>query len=62
MIAKVNPDLCIGCELCVQTCPDVFTMAQDKARVKINPIPKNVEDSCRQAKEDCPVDAISVED
>ncbi|MGE4357310.1 MAG: ferredoxin [Candidatus Omnitrophota bacterium] len=62
MIAKVNPDLCIGCELCVQTCPDVFTMDQDKAKVKINPVPKNVEESCRQAKEDCPVEAISIEE
>ncbi|MCM8778275.1 MAG: ferredoxin [Candidatus Omnitrophica bacterium] len=62
MIAKINPDLCIGCELCTQTCPEVFFMEGDKAKVKTNPVPKNAEETCRQAKEDCPVEAIIIEE
>jgi ferredoxin len=33
MKAKVDPDLCIGCTLCVQTSPEVFRMEEDKAIV-----------------------------
>ncbi len=29
MKAIVNQDECTGCELCVQTCPEVFEMADD---------------------------------
>ena len=25
-VPYVDPDLCTGCELCVDTCPDVFKM------------------------------------
>jgi len=31
MKAKVDPDLCIGCELCVNLCPEVFRMEDGKA-------------------------------
>lgn len=62
MKAKVSSELCIGCELCVQTCPAVFVMEQDKAVAKANPVPADAEESCRQAKDDCPVEAISIEE
>jgi ferredoxin len=29
----VDADLCTGCELCVETCPDVFVMEDDAAVV-----------------------------
>jgi len=62
MKATVNPDLCIGCELCVQTCPAVFVMEADKAVAKTNPVPSDAVESCRQAKDDCPVEAINFEE
>ncbi|MGB7568883.1 MAG: ferredoxin [Chitinivibrionales bacterium] len=62
MKASVNEDICIGCELCVQTCPEVFKMNDDgKAQTKIETVPFSQEQLCKQAAEECPVEAISVE-
>jgi ferredoxin len=60
MKAKVDPDICIGCGLCVSTCPDVFRMQDDKAVVFVDTVPPNAQDSCRKAQEECPVAAIEV--
>ena len=61
MKAKVDPDVCIGCGLCVDTCPEVYRMEADKAVVYVEVVPVKLEDLCRKAKEECPVDAIRVE-
>jgi ferredoxin len=58
----VDEETCIGCEVCVDTCPEVFEMADDKARAKANEVPKDVVESCREAAENCPVEAIQIED
>ena len=60
MKAKVNPDTCTGCGLCVSLCEDVFEMSGDVATVKLDPIPENLADAVRDAAESCPVEAISV--
>lgn len=60
MKAFVDSDICIGCSLCVQTCPEVFKMEQDKAVAYVNPVPAQVKDSCRKAAEECPVEAIKI--
>ena len=62
MKVKVDEETCIGCEVCVDTCPEVFEMADDKARAKANEIPRDVVESCREAAENCPVEAIQIED
>jgi ferredoxin len=61
MKAFVDEDLCTGCELCTQTCPDVFEMEDDVAKVKADEIPADAEDCAKQAAEECPVEAIKVE-
>ena len=61
MKAKVDPDLCTGCELCVQTCPEVFEMEDDLAIAKVDEVPSDAEETCREAAEECPVDAIIIE-
>jgi len=61
MKAMVDPDLCTGCELCVSTCPEVFEMADDVAKVIVDVIPADSEDSAREAADDCPAEAIKVE-
>lgn len=61
MKATVDGDLCTGCGLCPDTCPDVFKMEDDVAVVHADPVPKEAEEACKEAAEDCPVDAISVE-
>ena len=62
MKAKVDPDECTGCELCVDTCPEVFEMVGDLAVAKQDEVPSGVEESCMQAVEDCPVEAIRIDE
>lgn len=61
MKATVDSELCIGCELCVQTAPLVFQMKEDKAVTIANPVPKEAENSCKEATDSCPVNAITIE-
>ena len=64
MIAIVDQDLCIGCGLCSDLCPEVFEMGDDddKAKVIVGEVPEEVEDACRDAAEQCPVEAIQIEE
>ncbi len=62
MRAIVDEETCIGCGLCAETCPEVFEMGDDKARTKVDEVPPNVVDSCREAAENCPVEAIKIEE
>lgn len=63
MKAQVNDETCIGCGLCVETCPAVFEMNDDDiAVVKGDSVPGDAEDDCREAAESCPVDAITIEE
>lgn len=61
MTARVDPDVCIGCTLCVQTCPQVFRMDADKAVAYLSIVPAGFEELCRKAADECPVTAIIVE-
>lgn len=60
MRALVDHQLCIGCTLCMQTCPSVFKMEQDKAVAYQNPVSPDNYECCRKAAEECPVQAITL--
>ena len=62
MKVKVDRDECAGCELCVDTCPEVFEMDDDLARAKVEEVPAEHEDAVKEAAEDCPVEAIIIEE
>lgn len=62
MTTIVDPEKCIGCTLCAQICPEVFKMEQDKAAAYTNPVPENLMELAKQAADQCPVDAITIED
>ena len=62
MKAEVDPDECTGCQLCVDTCPEVFEMVGDLAVAKQDEVPSGAEESCMQALEDCPVEAIRIDE
>ena len=59
MKAEVTED-CIACGLCVDTCPEVFDMGEEIAEVLVDQVPEEHQESCRQASEECPVDAIVI--
>lgn len=56
----IDPDLCTGCELCVETAPSVFQMEGDVAIVA-NP-GGGLEEEIQEAIDNCPVEAISWQD
>ena len=60
MKAKVDADICIGCGLCVSTCPEVYKMEDDKAVVITAVVPKEAEENCQKASDECPVTAIVI--
>jgi ferredoxin len=55
----VDNDLCIGCGSCVEVCPEVFELRDDKAWV-IGPDKCDTCD-CKEAADICPVEAIKME-
>lgn len=62
MKAIVNREECIGCGVCVETCPAVFELdAENIAVVKADPVPTAEESACKDAADGCPVDAITIE-
>lgn len=61
MKASVDPDLCIGCELCAGTVPDVFSMDGSTAVAIEGDVDASLEDEVQGAADECPVEAISVE-
>lgn len=63
MKARVDKDICIGCALCPSVCPEVFEMEDDGLAVAYtNPVPAGVEDSAREACDQCPVEAIFIDE
>lgn len=52
---------CTACGLCVDTCPEVFTMGDNQAEVLVDTVPAEFEDAVQQAADECPVEAIIVE-
>jgi ferredoxin len=61
MKVKIDADGCIGCGLCVNTCPEVFQMKDDKAVVIGSSVAAGAEDNCKRAVEECPVTVITIE-
>lgn len=62
MKAKVDENLCTGCGPCEDICPEVFKVEGDVAVVQVDVVPEDAEDSCREAMENCPTEAISIEE
>jgi len=62
MRVTVDEETCIGCGLCAETCPEVFEMNDDKVRVKVDEVPEDTVETCREAAENCPVEAIQIEE
>lgn len=58
----INPDKCLGCGTCMETCPNsVFIMNEEAAKVEVGE-PNNCVVLCDKCKGFCDVEAISFPD
>lgn len=63
MKAIVDQDTCISCGLCIATCPEVFEFNDDgKSYVIAEVIPEDSEESAKEARSGCPVQAIDIKE
>ncbi|MDY0167898.1 MAG: ferredoxin [Thermoguttaceae bacterium] len=63
MKAIVDQDACTACGLCIDLCPEVFQEAPDGNAVAIeDDVPPELEEAARDAADQCPVEAISIEE
>jgi len=63
MKVRVDPIKCISCGLCIETCPEIFEWGNDKlARAKVEQVLPELEACVREASENCPTEAIPIEE
>jgi ferredoxin len=62
MKVKIDKELCSGDEICVDICPELFKMEGDVAVVKMETVSEDLKERCREAADECPSEAIIVED
>lgn len=60
MKAVIDQESCIGCGLCVQVAPDVYTMDGDKAAAISASLSANLVEQAKTGADQCPVNAITV--
>lgn len=59
----VDRDLCIGCGLCEETCPEVFRLGEDGIALVINDdVEAELYGPVRDSADLCPTEAISIEE
>lgn len=60
MAIVINEDECVGCETCVEICPDVFKLNDDGDKAVVID-PNSDADCVDEAIDTCPNEAISKE-
>jgi ferredoxin len=60
MKVSLDRDECIGCSVCCQVCPDVFSLDEATGIAKVLR-PDTAEPCAKEAEESCPVSCIRVE-
>ncbi|KNZ43413.1 ferredoxin [Acetobacterium bakii] len=62
MKAIVDREACVGCGLCETVCPEVFELdAESIAIVLVDEISMESESCALESRDDCPVEAITIE-
>ena len=61
MKATIDRDGCIGCGACADTCPEVFSMADDGLAEVCGDVSDDNFDDAKEAEANCPVSVITVE-
>jgi len=62
MRVRIDEEACVGDGACVEVCPEIFEMAGEIVRVKMEKVPDELQKSCREAADECVVEAIVIED
>ena len=62
MKVLVDKDTCTGCAVCEEICPEVFDVPELMALIKLDPVPEELHETCRDAVETCPNGALSIEE
>lgn len=62
MKVRIDKEMCSGDEICVDICPEIFEMKDDVAVAKSEDVPADVQVKCREAAEECPSEAIIIEE
>jgi ferredoxin len=63
MNIRVDEDRCIGCGTCVEICPAVFMLDEETGKSKVvDPFGCDYAGCCEAAEENCPEEAIIIED
>jgi ferredoxin len=57
----IDEDECVGCESCVELCPEVFEFDEDTGKAKVIK-PDAVDDCIQEAMDSCPVECIQWEE
>ncbi|MFQ5956473.1 MAG: ferredoxin [Candidatus Brocadiales bacterium] len=58
--AVVNLKRCNGCETCIDVCPEVFAIKNERAEVKLDSIPPELEGCAIEAADECMAGAITI--
>ncbi len=58
----VDQAKCIGCGLCVTTCPDVFELRDEDQKAHVKDASACAKCNCQEALDGCPAGAISWQD
>ena len=63
MEVRIDEELCTGCGLCEETCPDIFKMDEDKdiAVIVKTDYDEYDEECIQEAVESCPSEAITAD-
>ena len=52
---------CVACGKCADICPEVFKLDDEIAEVLVDVVPPEHEEAVREAADECPVEAIVIE-
>lgn len=55
---RIDEDECVGCESCVDLCPDVFEMDEDAQKAIVIESHGGDEECIQEAIDTCPVECI----
>jgi ferredoxin len=60
MKISLDESKCIGCGVCCQVCPDIFSLNEAAGIARVSR-PDTIEPCVKEAEESCPVSCIRIE-